>query len=135
MIWKIDVVRDGRWWAIYPRAQHGYDPCGGPVTQARRLAEVELMASEYLTLMTRTEVSPDDIEVVTIGLVSSLSNYRSKARVLAQSRADLKRAQTSVDAYAKAMIEELIAAKVPYRDIGELVGLTAQRVAQIHQGT
>jgi hypothetical protein len=121
--YKIEVERDGRWWTIRI-------PDVGGLTQARRLGEVDFMARDYLALATHTPIERIVVHVVSID-IPDWGDINSKARQLVEERKSatekLAEAQESVGQYAR----DLVALKVPIRDVAELLELSFQRVSQL----
>ena len=57
--YKIEVVRDGRWWMVHIPEIDG-------LTQARRLSEAETMAREYIALDRGIPVGEISVEIASI---------------------------------------------------------------------
>lgn len=119
------VSREGKWWMVAIPAING-------LTQARRVAEAELMAREYIAVALDLEL--DEVEVsikydipVPVGtgdvteIVDSIKAERQQAQVLEQ------RANEDSEQLAKA----LAAQSVPLRDVGEILGVSHQRAHQL----
>lgn len=119
------VSREGKWWMVAIPAING-------LTQARRVAEAELMAREYIAVALDLEL--DEVEVsirydiaVPVGtgdvaeIVSSIKAERQQAQMLEQ------RANEAAEQLAKA----LAAKSVPLRDVGEILGVSHQRAHQL----
>ncbi len=121
MKYAVSVTRDGRWWMVEV-------PQLDAVTQARRLGEVDLMARELIAVTTGTKV--EDVEVAihlsTIGRVSGerieeLDREKARAAELEKHIAE------ETHQVALGLIEE----GVPLRDVGEILGVSHQRVHQL----
>jgi hypothetical protein len=120
--YRAEVTREGRWWMISVPEIDG-------LTQARRLSEVERMARELIavTLDLRlsevaVEVAFGDIDGIPVGsFIQEISSEKEKAARLEEDAA----------AKTKTLVKELVAHKVPLRDIGEMLGLSFQRVHQL----
>lgn len=120
--YDVQVIRDGRWWMIEIPELDG-------VTQARRLDEVESMAREYIAVtldlpLSKVAVSVSGIEVEGqdfLGSKSIVAALREQAREVEETAAALTRALATV----------LTDAKVPMRDVSQVLGVSHQRVSQI----
>jgi hypothetical protein len=121
--YKIEVTRDGRWWMIRI-------PDVGGLTQARRLSEVEYMARDYLALATHTPIDQISVEIASIE-VPGHGDISRPARQLAEDRKraaeDVARAQEFTAQYAR----DLVALKIPIRDVADLLDVSFQRVSQL----
>ncbi len=121
--YKIEVTRDGRWWMIRIPDVDG-------LTQARRLSEVEYMARDYIALATHTPIDRIAVHVFSIE-VPDYGDISRIARSLVHERNDaahrLTQAQELIGQYAR----DLVALKVPLRDVAELLDLSFQRVSQL----
>lgn len=121
MRYRVEVVRSGGWWAI------GVPGYPGVYSQARRIDQVPKQAAAALSLALDCEVSPDDIDVEAHP-GGELDEAISQARA-AREAAELSRERAST-AMRQAVAKGL-AAGLPLRDIGRLLGVTHQRVAAI----
>lgn len=120
--YRVIVSRDGRWWMISVPEVEG-------LTQARRLADVEQMARELIavTLDVRlSEVAVDvnfgDIDGIPVG---------SCIETISKEKEEAARLEEDATAKTKTLVKQLVAHKVPLRDIGEMLGLSFQRVHQL----
>jgi len=113
--------RDGSWWVItVPEVD-------GIFSQARRLDRVEYMARDAISLM--LEVPPDsfDVDVVenhdppTQEVIDDIISLREAVAAMRRETADRTR-----DA-----VLSLHDSGYPQRDIGRMVGISHQRVAQL----
>ncbi|WBB77294.1 helix-turn-helix domain-containing protein [Micromonospora sp. WMMD882] len=119
MKYTVECARSGSWWAItVPELK-------GVFSQARRLDQVESMAREAIGLM--LEVAPDsfDVEIKPV-----LPDQVVRAR---EARVALRQAERSAEETTRYAAVELIRAGYTVRDIGELLGISPQRVSQITQ--
>lgn len=113
--------RDGGWWAITVRELDGV------FSQARRLDRVEYMARDAISLL--LEVSPDsfDVEVVeshdppTQEVIDDILSIREAVAAM-----KLETGTKTRDA-----VLALHKSGYPQRDIGRMVGISHQRVAQL----
>lgn len=119
--YRVEVVRSGNWWAIT------VPDLPGTFSQAKRLDQVEANAREAITLMTDSEedevkldihvnTDPDIAELITALHASSHATRKARDNE-AKTRRQVVRALKKKD--------------LPTRDIGALIGLSHQRVAQI----
>jgi DNA-directed RNA polymerase specialized sigma subunit len=120
---KIEVTRDGRWWMVRVPEIDG-------LTQARRLAEVETMAREFIAL--DQSVPLDDVSVVIVSVrlprQRELLESADAVKELRERATQLERAATQK---ARAYAKWLTAESIPVRDIAELLGISPQRVSQL----
>jgi hypothetical protein len=121
--YKIEVTRDGRWWMIRIPDVDG-------LTQARRLSEVDYMARDYIALATHTPIDRIAVHIASIE-VPGYGDISRAARNLVDDRNEaahrLAQAQEFIGQYAR----DLVALKVPLRDVAELLDLSFQRVSQL----
>ena len=121
--YKIEVTRDGRWWMIRIPEVDG-------LTQARRLSEVDYMARDYLALVTHSPIERISVEVVSIEVPDYGDISRAAHRLVDERKRaaeEVARAQKFTAQYAR----DLVALKVPIRDVAELLDLSFQRVSQL----
>ena len=116
------VTRDGKWWMIEIPDLDG-------LTQARRLAEVEDMAREFIAVSTR--VPQDEIALNVIHLYVSGEDFAPVKAELIEARAVAEAADQKASALARKIAADLVGDGVPLRDVGAVVGLSYQRVDQL----
>ncbi|MDP3983447.1 MAG: type II toxin-antitoxin system HicB family antitoxin [Acidimicrobiia bacterium] len=119
---RVEVVRSGRWWAIT------VPDLGGVFSQARRLDQVDAMAREAIALMLdidEADVGELDIDVEPPARVVDLLEALKRSEVQAEE------ARKTLAETRRRAAEELRAEGLPLRDVGELLGVTHQRVSQI----
>ena len=121
--YKIEVAREGKWWMIRIPEVDG-------LTQARRLSEVDYMARDYIALVTRTPIDRIRVHVASIdipghGDISESAQHLVEGRILAAKRA--AEIQELTGQYAR----DLVALKIPIRDVADLLDLSFQRVSQL----
>ena len=121
--YKIEVTREGRWWMIRI-------PDVGGLTQARRLSEVDYMARDYIALVTHTPIEKITVRTVSVD-VPPLGDVAGGAGRVALKRLAAAEAAADTQAEAARYAKELAAAKVPVRDVADLLGLSFQRVSQL----
>ncbi|GAA5065419.1 hypothetical protein [Nocardia callitridis] len=126
MTYKVHVTgRDGRWWAVTV-PELGEDA----LTQARRLAEVEEEARDYIAVT--MDVAPSTVEVeVVIDDLGSARNVQERSTWIKAARQLIEQLEQDVQRETKILADELTSEKIPMREIAELVGTTFQRVGQI----
>lgn len=119
--YTVDVTRSGRWWAI------AVPELKGVFSQARRLAEAELMAHDAIAAV--LDVPPRSFDIVLHPILGDrLERLVHEAR---QSRADAQEAQVAAADRSARALRSLQKSGVPLRDAGELLGISHQRAAQI----
>jgi hypothetical protein len=118
------VERDGRFWLIRV-------PEIGRSTQARHLREVEEMARDLIAVM--CDVAPDSFDVVVSHrLPKSVQAHLARAEKL-RKESDLAKSRAADE--SRAAVRELVDAGLPLRDIGQLLGISHQRAAQLATDT
>ena len=120
--YQVVITRDGRWWMISVPEIDG-------LTQARRLADVEQMARELIAVTLDVRLSEVAVEV-TFGDIDGIP-VGSCIQTISSERAEAARLEEDAAAKTKTLVKELVAHKVPLRDIGEMLGLSFQRVHQL----
>ena len=120
--YTVEAVRSGDWWAIT------VPDLRGVFSQARRLNQVEPTAREAIAMMLdidESQVGPIDVQVQppdeVVGLLDELHHSVSVAE---EASAAAARARCEA---AKLLRD----AGFPMRDIGQLLGVSHQRVSQI----
>lgn len=114
--------REGRWWMIEVPEIDG-------LTQARRLGDVEDMARELIAVT--LDVPLDDVEVeVTVTAVEDVDVAEVLGKIRDE-RAEAARLERQASAEARELARELASAEIPMRDIGTILGVSHQRVAQL----
>ncbi len=123
-MYTVIAERDGDWWAISVRELNNV------FSQARRLDRVEYMARDAISLM--LEVPPDsfDIEVIQ-NLDSPTQEQLELVKDVREAVAIWKRRSSET---TRETVRSLAASGYPQRDIGRLVGISHQRVAQLLAG-
>ncbi|GAA5019679.1 hypothetical protein GCM10023317_61930 [Actinopolymorpha pittospori] len=118
------VERDGRFWLIRIREIDRS-------TQARHLREVDAMARDLIAVM--RDVEPDSFElVVSHRLPDSVHAHLARAEKL-RVESDLAKSRAAEE--SRAAVRELVDAGLPLRDIGQLLGISHQRAAQLAADT
>lgn len=120
--YRVEAVRSGDWWAIT------VPDLRGVFSQAKRLNRVEATAREAIAMMLdigESEVGPIDVQVQppdeVVGLLDELHHSVSVAE-------EASAAATRARREAAKLLSD---AGLPMRDIGQLLGISHQRVSQI----
>ncbi len=121
MRYDINVYRDGRWWMVEIPALDG-------LTQARRVGEVEEMARSYIAATLDVPLSEVEVEVssVKVGEVDALAI----AEHVRELRAKADAAEADAVEAMRTAVGTLVTV-APVRDVGELLGVSHQRVSQV----
>jgi hypothetical protein len=118
---RVTALRDGRWWLL--RAQDR-----DVVTQTRRLARAKATARDLIAMWLGADPGSFDIHVVpAVGdeVIDRLIGEAVKARAIAA------RQSSRASALTDQAVQTLVAKGVPMRDVGEMLGISHQRVAQL----
>lgn len=120
--YRVEAVRSGDWWAI------SVPDLRGVFSQAKRLNRVEATAREAIAMMfdiDESEVGPIDVQVQTPHEIASLlDELHHSVSVAEEASAAVARARREA---AKLLRDS----GFPMRDIGQLLGISHQRVSQI----
>lgn len=122
---KIEITRDGRWWMVDIPEIDG-------LSQARRLAEAETMAREYIAL--DQNIPYDDINVETASIRMEQPEFRElldEARSIRSRRAHAQKLKQEAIDDAQQFAHWLTTYGIPVRDIAELLDVSPQRVSQL----
>lgn len=122
MTYQAEVTREGRWWMVAIPELDG-------LTQARHLREAADMAREYIAAATDTPLEDVEVEVT----VKAVDGVRVAEELAKIRRERARAAQLEMDASARTarLAQELVAARVPMRDVGALLHVSHQRVHQL----
>lgn len=115
------AVRSGKWWAIT------IDGLKGAHSQTRRLDQVEANAREVISLMTDEASDAFTVEVIQEmpeEWRQTLAHYIELENKVSELERALVEAQTTT-------AQEFVGNGFTVRDVGEVMGLSHQRVAQI----
>ncbi|MBQ1600523.1 hypothetical protein PG102015_0206 [Bifidobacterium pseudolongum subsp. globosum] len=114
MIYRVEIEPDGKYWNIsVPQIQR--------VTQARTLGEVESMAKDLISIMTE---EPDPQIEVQMHLPSQVEEA---LRLKIEAKEAEWRAHQSMVGAVRLLHDE----GVPYREIGQIMGISHQRAQQL----
>lgn len=121
--YRVTVSREGRWWMVAIPEVDG-------LTQARRLSEAALMAREYIAVT--LDVSLDDVAVdVHVEKVGPVTDIEDRLAAIEAERARAAALERQATAEAARLARDLVAAQVPLRDIGAILGVSHQRAHQL----
>lgn len=122
---KIEIQRESKWWMVHIPEIDGF-------TQARRLADAETMAREYIAL--DRNIPYDDIKIETVSVrmeQPESAELLDRARSIRTRRARAQRLEAEAQRDAQQYCHWLVTHGVPIRDIGELLDISPQRVSQL----
>lgn len=119
--YDLTVRRDGPFWFVSIPAIDG-------ATQARNLDEIDEMARDYISAITDVPVESIEIGATTFDLGPGVTAHLNRARELSSEELRLRReAADERRAAARALKKQ----KLTNRDIGVMLGISHQRVAQL----
>ncbi len=120
--YKATVAREGRWWMVSI-------PEIGGLTQARRLSEAVTMASSLIAIT--LDVPSDSFNVdIEVGKVGTVEVAERTAR-LRSTRETAIRLEREVQTDAESLAHDLANEGLSLRDIGDILGISYQRVHQL----
>ena len=119
--YRITVRREGRWWELRV-------PDLDVVTQCRRLARAEATARDLIATWLDVDPRSFDVKVRPAVGDDGLDRLISDA---VDARAAAERESGRARTLTDEVVHHLVARGVPMRDIGELLGISHQRVAQL----
>jgi DNA-directed RNA polymerase specialized sigma24 family protein len=117
----VRAERSGNWWAIEA------PEVDGAFSQAKRIDQIEDMAREVVALMLNVPEDSFDLklDVAIPAEWDALAKLNRKAQIVAEV------AQRVASSHARDTVQQLQAAGLPLRDIGSIMGISAQRVSQL----
>lgn len=121
--YDVQVTREGKWWQVAI-------PELDLLTQARRVGEAELMAREAIAVTLDVPLSQVAVTVHLPDLAGH-PDLLSTVTALTTRDTEAEAIKRDVASQRAAIAKTLARAGVPYRDIGELIGLTYQRAQQL----
>ncbi len=116
--------RSGNWWAI------DIPDVPGAFTQSRRLEHAQSMARDAIALLLDVDPLSFDVEV----RVELQEHLQEAVESVARSKADALQARENAATSAEQAVRVLTAEGITIRDIGEILGVSFQRVAQLAAG-
>lgn len=121
-LYDFQVRREGRWWMVYVPEIDG-------LTQARRLTEARDMARSLIAIT--LDVPEDSFDVsMHINTVGGVP-VAELVRVLEEERRELEEAGNRFHTHQRQVARDLVDEGVPMRDVGEILGVSHQRVQQL----
>lgn len=120
--YKAKVTREDRWWMVHI-------PEIGGLTQARHLSEAKPMARSLIaiTLDIPADSFDVDVEIEKVGTVK-VAERTTRLRTARETAAQLEHeVQTDAESLARDLANE----GIPLRDIGNILGVSYQRVHQL----
>lgn len=120
--YRVEAERSGDWWAITVPSLSGL------FSQAKRLDQVEATAREAIAMMLdidESSVGPVEVTATPPASVVDLIEELKKSVAIATE------ASTAAAAARREVAQLLHDEGLPLRDVGELLGLSHQRVSQI----
>lgn len=118
--WEATVTRDGRFWLIRVDGLDG-------ATQARNLREIEVMATDFVAIMTDQE--PDDVAVQwRIELPEDVRGHLAAVEASRRAEAEARQIAASESRQAARALRAL---GLSVREVGEALGMSHQRAQQL----
>ena len=121
--YAVSVTREGRWWMVRV-------PEIDQVTQARRLSEVTKAARELIAVTLDVPMSTVGVRVL-VERVGEVEDVTGRAEAIRKEHARADELARRAQDESKELARQLAGAHVPMRDIGELLGVSHQRVHQL----
>ena len=121
--YAVSVTREGRWWMVRV-------PEIDQVTQARRLSEVTKAARELIAVTLDVPMSTVGVRV-RVERVGEVEDVTGRAEAIRKEHARADELARRAQDESKELARQLADAHVPMRDIGELLGVSHQRVHQL----
>ncbi|MBT1191603.1 HicB family toxin-antitoxin system [Rhodococcoides kroppenstedtii] len=121
--YTVSVTRDGEWWMVAV-------PELDALTQARRLGDVDTAARELVALETGTALDEVSIDVH-VELTAGDGDLTARVADLRARRERIEVEEAKVRDDTATFARELAAARVPFRDIATLLGVTFHRVSRL----
>ncbi|MEQ1737574.1 MAG: hypothetical protein ABL886_14365, partial [Rhodoglobus sp.] len=117
------VSREGKWWMVRVPAIDG-------LTQARRFAEVELMARELIAVTLGVPLGEVTV-TVSVEPLGGIEDVAGKVARIAEDRAQAAELAHRASRDAIELASALRGLGIPGRDIGALLGMSHQRAHQL----
>ena len=119
---RVEVIRSGEWWSITVPALDGV------FSQAKRLDQVEARTREAIALM--LDIDEGDVGSLDV-VVTPPERVADLLATLEHSVAVADEATRTALVVRREIAELLRAEGLPMRDVGELLGVSHQRVSQL----
>lgn len=124
-VYKVEVVRDGRWWMVHIPEIDG-------VTQARRLGEAGAMAREYIALHVGVPIARVEVEIASVRIEQpQFRELLSESSAVKDLRVKAREAERKATDATREYAHWLTTHGVPVRDIAALLDISPQRVSQL----
>lgn len=118
----VRAERDGGWWGIdVPEVE-------GAFSQARRIDQVEEMAREVVSLL--LDIGPDTFDIK-LDVVAVPAEWADWIEGVNEAKTVAAAAEQAASSRIREVARALKAAGLPVRDVGALLGVSAQRVSQL----
>lgn len=126
--YRVEVYRDDRWWMIRVPELDGHRGYDETLTQARRYGDIETEARDYISLVANVAPSTIDLDIhVTVGDID-VSAAEERIAERREAAAAAERAALNDAAVTAIKLKE---AGIALRDIGDIIGVSYQRVGQL----
>lgn len=125
--YTLNAKRDEKWWVAVGTGATGAEAINGPLTQGRSLEELERMIRDAIALMREIPADSFDVDLQVV-LPEDLREVEERARV---TRAAAEEARREAKAATDEAVRRLRQAGYGLRDVGHLLGISYQRVAQL----
>lgn len=116
------VTRDGKWWMISIPSLDG-------LTQARRLSEIDDMARDYVAVA--QDIPYSQAEVACTAIMVDGVDVLARSREIEELHNEAQRLEDLSTQQRAELAKELVQEAVPLRDVGEVIGVSYQRVHQL----
>lgn len=119
--YRVTALRDGRWWLLRV-------PELDIVTQTRRLGHAGPTARDLIATWLDAQPESFDVEIVPAVGDHAIDRLIGEA---VEARANAARESSRATDLTDEVVHRLVAKGVPMRDVGEMLGISHQRVAQL----
>lgn len=120
--YTVTITREDGWWMVHIPDLDG-------LTQTRRLIDAEAAARSWIVVTDDVAPSTVDIKIVAITVIGT--DILPRQQNLAQLREDLATTERMLREHSVGLARDLADADVPLRDIGRVLGVSAQRAHQL----
>lgn len=119
----VEVTRDGKWWVVAIPEIDG-------LTQARRLADVDLAAREYIAVTLDAPLSEVAVRRVSTSL-AGVDDLDGELALLQNEKREADRLTAAAAERTRRIARRMHDAQVPVRDIGAALDVSYQRAHQL----
>lgn len=126
--YDVTVTRDRRWWMIRIPELDGVNGNIEGITQARRLSDIGDEARSYIS--TVADIAPSTVSM-SISVRVGDTDISARAAELSRAREEADAAAEKVAELSAGVAGDLVAAGVPVRDVGTVLGVSHQRAHQL----